>query len=242
MSDRRNGGSEESGSEEAGGRHPQPGSEGDQGPAGDRGQPAREYQSQDPLSPGPCFTSVYNVAEPESVWCWLRTESRKGAVCDRRGCCDVVSAHHLYWREMLLTDSNRTSSVGFLCISDITVSLTAASVVSVLCRHDGNRPGDGALQVQLWELDSCWILVWGQRLTLHSFFLIRLWSWRTSSLTARASSWCLTSCCPTCLRSSGTLTHNLWPRLRSKVTWWCCWRASPSCITTTSCTGWEVSV
>lgn len=44
MSDGRDGGSEEGGSEEAGGRHPQPGSEGDQGPAGDRGQPACEYQ------------------------------------------------------------------------------------------------------------------------------------------------------------------------------------------------------
>lgn len=44
MSDGRDGGAEEGGSEEAGGRHPQPGSEGDQGPAGDRGQPACEYQ------------------------------------------------------------------------------------------------------------------------------------------------------------------------------------------------------
>ncbi|KAK5924269.1 hypothetical protein CgunFtcFv8_001157 [Champsocephalus gunnari] len=38
--DRRDGGPKESGSEAAGGRHPKPGSEGDQGSAGDRGQRA----------------------------------------------------------------------------------------------------------------------------------------------------------------------------------------------------------
>jgi len=127
LTDRRDGGSEESGSEAAGGRHPQPGPQGDQGPAGDRGQPACECQGSR-----------------------VRGQSSK-------------------------------------------VSLT---------------------------------------------LLLRWWSWRTSSLTGRASSWCLTSCCPTSLRSSG-IPSDLWPRLRSKVTWWCCWKAWPSCTTTTSCTEWD---
>ena len=43
VSDRRDGGPKESGSEAAGGRHPKPGSEGDQGSAGDRGQWACEH-------------------------------------------------------------------------------------------------------------------------------------------------------------------------------------------------------
>lgn len=44
LSDRRDSRPKKSGSQEAGGWHPQPGSEGDQGTAGDWGQPACEYQ------------------------------------------------------------------------------------------------------------------------------------------------------------------------------------------------------
>lgn len=94
-------------------------------------------------------------------------------------------------------------------------------------------------EIRLYEkiIRSC--SVWSLKGCSTSFcdFLLRWWSWRTSFLTARASSWCSTSCCLTSLRSSG-IPSALWPLRRSKVTWWCCWRAWLSCITTMSCTGW----
>lgn len=77
-------------------------------------------------------------------------------------------------------------------------------------------------------------------LLFGSYFdhLHRWWSWRTSSLTAQALCWCLSTCCQICQKSFG-IPSVLSPHPRSKVTWWCCWKEWLSATRTPSCTGWD---
>ncbi len=73
---------------------------------------------------------------------------------------------------------------------------------------------------------------------LYFDHLFRWWSWRTSSLTAQALCWCLSTCCQICRKSFG-IPSVLSPHPRSKVTCWCCWKEWLSVTRTPSCTGWD---
>ncbi len=101
----------------------------------------------------------------------------------------------------------------------------------------------------LWQKWIIWITGNPHRHYFYFHYLIwlfgsyfdhlhRWWSWRTSSLTAQALCWCLSTCCQICQKSFG-IPSVLSPHPRSKVTWWCCWMEWLSATRTPSCTGWD---
>lgn len=121
--------------------------------------------------------------------------------------------------------------------------ITFCNNCDILCHFDLPKPDS------LWQKWVIWITGNPHRHYLYFHYLISLfylyfdhlfrwWSWRTSSLTAQALCWCLSTCCQICRKSFG-IPSVLSLHPRSKVTWWCCWKEWLSATRTPSCTGWD---